>query len=511
MNIELKRELISVPKTVAEPACVQNIDLEINLPDYCTDIKRVLRCFVVPSVGSVSVTGDRMSAKGDVLIRLVYVGEGEKIDCYEQSVDLSAFCDAKDLGDNPIVCATAKTRFVNCRAASQRRFVVGASISVVFTSYKAEKNEICVGGAHDCLETKESSVEAVTECVVGEKLFDVAETVSLPQEKSSVARLIGCNGFVKNCSVKAVSGKVLLKGDLEVVVTYCADTKERPVEKISHTMPISQIIEIPGIDEKSELETKIELCALAGAAKSDSSGSDKMIEIASKLSCLVIGTKKSKTNYITDCYFTKCKCKAEYRKFDYLLPAGKIEKMKKVSCEIDLAPQTVKKTLCTFLLSSSCGVSSGEGQTLSGKGSVCCAILFVDEKDKIQYTEKNVDFDFSADASQKCEKLLCNPSLCVANLESAANGGKLTVSFDANVSASIYCVKSARILQSVATDEKSENYAPASALTVYYCSKGESVWNIAKKYNTRKKSIMEENRLSSDTIDEDKMLIIPCV
>ena len=50
-----------------------------------------------------------------------------------------------------------------------------------------------------------------------------------------------------------------------------------------------------------------------------------------------------------------------------------------------------------------------------------------------------------------------------------------------------------------------------SALTLYYPEHGDSVWNIAKKFCTSPKAIMDANNLEDDVIINKTMLIVPIV
>ena len=47
------------------------------------------------------------------------------------------------------------------------------------------------------------------------------------------------------------------------------------------------------------------------------------------------------------------------------------------------------------------------------------------------------------------------------------------------------------------------------ALTLYYASQGESMWNIAKKHNTGLELLMSENELEDAVLGSDRMLLIP--
>ena len=48
-----------------------------------------------------------------------------------------------------------------------------------------------------------------------------------------------------------------------------------------------------------------------------------------------------------------------------------------------------------------------------------------------------------------------------------------------------------------------------AALVLYYAGAGESLWEIAKQYNTGSQQICAENHLDDDVIDTAMMLLIP--
>ena len=56
-----------------------------------------------------------------------------------------------------------------------------------------------------------------------------------------------------------IQNKCLIKGELAVKTLYCADTNENELETIEHTMPISQIVEVDGIDEDCGSDIRLEV------------------------------------------------------------------------------------------------------------------------------------------------------------------------------------------------------------------------------------------------------------
>ena len=60
-------------------------------------------------------------------------------------------------------------------------------------------------------------------------------------------------------------------------------------------------------------------------------------------------------------------------------------------------------------------------------------------------------------------------------------------------------------------DDGTKKWKEANRLYLYYAAQGESVWNIAKHYNTSPHMIWEENDLEHDLLPDKKMLMIPVV
>ena len=74
----------------------------------------------------------------------------------------------------------------------------------------------------------------------------------------------------------------------------------------------------------------------------------------------------------------------------------------------------------------------------------------------------------------------------------------------------VYCMVHKNGICEIAVDETKEKPRDKScALTIYYADQGESIWDIAKKYNTSIQSVIEENALESDILQQRKMLLIP--
>ena len=511
MDFELKKEKTVIPKCSYEASAEQSLDIELNLPDYCSDIKRILKCLVIPGINSVQVAGERVSAQGEIVIRLIYVNESEKIDCYEHSADLSRYIDVKNMPDNPSIQAEAKVEYVNCRAASQRRFIVGGNVSVSFKVMCPSETEVACGVSEPTVEVKKEKIKAIGMTAIGEKTFDMSETIALADDKMPIGRIIRNDANAKIESIKSVAGKILIKGELACDILYCADSDEMKTEHLRHTMPISQIVEIANIDDEGNCSVDLSVRAVQISAKSDSSGANRLLEFAAKVSAFVVSSKENEIEYITDCYCTKYEAKAEYQNVEFLRHIQTLEKRKSVTKTVDLSGQTVKEIIDISSQKNSCTLN-GEGEKLIGKANALFNILFIDSDDKLQFAQRNVDFDFESELSEKCEKLRCDPVMSIEKVDSSRPGGdKIELKCDFSVSAQVYSAETRRVLKNIEIDESKCKPASDAALTVYYAQKGENIWEIAKRYNTKISAVKDENSLTADVTDSEMMLMIPCV
>lgn len=509
MNLELKKEELNALKCVSLAPAEQSIDLELNLPDYCSDIRRILKCMCFPSVNSVRRESGSVTASGEIVIRLVYVNSDEKLDCFEHKTELSKTAELKEAPENAVLSCECETEYINCRAASRRRISLDGSVSVLFKARCFEKTELITGIESPGAQTLRKEETAVCITADGEKCFDMSETASLPQDAEPIGKIVRSRSYGVLESAKAVSGKLLIKGDFVTEVLYLSDSSGMKLELFCHSMPISQIIEIPNLTEDDDCSVKLSVRALSLQPRADSTGSNRLLEIAAKVCALVTGTTQKSIEPVTDCYSTSCAIKADYafvgvRKKAYTFDFD--DTYKKTA---ELSGRSAKTVLDAQCLKSSCSVVPN-GEKLECRVNILAGVIFEDADSTIQYAEKDCELTIDANLHKKLSKTICEPYVTVEKVEAAPLGGeKVQFSFRLRAKFNVYSAEQKRVCVAACEDENAA-LPEHSALIICYPKKGEKIWNIAKKYGSTCKAIADENDLSGDEIEEEKMIMIPC-
>ncbi len=509
MDFELKKQKLVSDELWQEVSSQQNIETEITLPDYCGDIKRILKCVLCPGITNISLTGENASATGKVSLKLIYVNDKDKIDCYESVEDLSAHAVVKNLPESPLLCARVKINYVNCRATSQRKISVEGNIAVIFRIYNQKETELIYKAQGNGIQCRERQVTYENLICRKEKVFDLGETAKVPQGKATVGKILCVSARASLDSKKVVADKLLIKGTFYTEVLYLSESEEGKTEKLAHSMPISQIVDVPGVDENSLCSVLLNVRQINVQRKADSSFQGSLLEIAAKCSASVKCSEVKKGEAIDDCYSTSHDIEAEYTICEFTSPVHSSDEQKSVISTLDM-PSDVSSVLYIWCSDLS-GKMKGKDDKAKADCSAVLCILYIDGKGMPAYAEKNADFEISCRLKEGYEHLRCFFDIQMRDIEWKITAkDKLEVKMKTGVIYNIYSSDSLRVLKDIKAVSQKKNDDNA-ALTLYFGSKGESLWDISKKYNTTRDAIRKENAIDGDVTDKDGMLLIPYV
>ncbi len=508
MALELKKESLCFADTLCKADTQKSVDFEINLPDYCTDIKKILKCFVTPGINSHSAVGDTVKISGNVTLRLVYINEKDKVDCFESSKDFISEIKLSTIPDDACITTRVKMNYVNCRVLSQRRMTVSTNLTVGACVSALSPCNVISDITDDTVEKKVRTQKTENVIVIKEKLFDLGETADLPEDMPAVEKIINVRGYATVSNTKAVSDKMLLKGQLTAEILYICDVTTGKTALFRHTMPISQIVDLPGADEKSICRCSVEIKQLTVSAKS-AAKENRLIEVAAKVCAKVRCSELKEVTVIEDAYCKKGELKGQYAVTEFLCPVQSTARQITEKLSLSLGTDKLKEITDILPLEENCTFTREEGEAVFHLSAVL-GILYTDSDGCGAYAEKNVDFDIRETLTEKSDSLICTPIVKIKEIDyHLAGKDTADLSLNIDITADIFRSDSLRILNSAEVTEKKSSHA--AALTLYFAEEGEDLWEIAKRYSTSLDSIVKENGLKDRKKTVRRMLMIPSV
>lgn len=321
MQINVITQSVGVEETLGSCTAEQPIDADITLPDYCPDIRRVLKCLVTPRITAVQTAGDRATADGSAGVCVIYADEQGAVCCFEQTYPFSKYADLKGADENCCVNVRAYTQYANCRAVSPRRLDIHAVVSVAFCISGVKEEEIITGaeGAGIQLRCCDSRTASLVACT--ETAFPMSETVPLPDGDPAVSCVLSAQAAALAQEIKVISNKLLVKGELTVSAVCRGEGGE--IFSFGHSMPISQIINLEGIDEDCTCCVCLPVTSLEVLPKADQAGDNRLIDISARVGAGVKAYRELSFPTVTDAYSVCCDLETKSRNVDFAVIADK--------------------------------------------------------------------------------------------------------------------------------------------------------------------------------------------
>lgn len=508
MKFNQETQTIGLMENVYESTAEQSLDADINLPDYCPEIQRILKCIVTANTTSVQNNSGRVTAEANAVVRLLYVGDNGKTAAYEQSYPLQKIIESNKITPDSSVSVRINTDYANCRAVNPRRVDVRAMLTFVFKAMKKHNEQVLCRADGAGIQTLNESCCFASLTGVCEKTFSMSEVIEIGSEKLPVFQIINISATAAANEVKIISNKALIKGELTIKIYYLSE-ENNSVESIEHSMPISQIIEIDGINEKNLSGIRLSISSCDGVPKADSSGEVRLIDFNAVISAFMAVFEETDVNLITDAYSTEYELKTACKNIESLKFNDSVNTSftnKVVLESIGVSVSSVIAAWCSDIKYN----FSSKDNTCSINGTYQATVIYRDSENQIGIIQKPVDFNYSHKLKEKAERIVCHGSVAISGCSCAVTGdSRLELKTEMLVSAIILSSCNRKYLSSIEVLNENAKKDKSCALTVYFCDNGEKIWNIAKRYNTTVDAIMAENELKTDFAESGGMLLIP--
>lgn len=510
MNLNNETIKIGFCETVYESPAEQPLDADISLPDYCPEIQRILKCTVTPGITGVQNSSGRVTADVNAVVRILYAGENGKISGYEQSYPVQKFIESPKITSDSAVSVTAKTDYVNCRAVNPRRIDIRAMLGFVFKAVKKRNEEILCSSSGAGIQTQMNEVNFASLTGVCERAFNIGEVIEIPNEKNPGLQIMNVSACAVSTETKIINNKALIKGECTVKIYYISE-ENGAVDSVEHSMPISQIAELDGINENSLSTLKLNVCSCEAALKADSSGEMRLIDLNARLTAYIAAFEETPVTLICDAYSTDYEVRNTPKSIEVLNFNGKIDTSftnKIVLESIGVSVDCVLAVWCDDLRYN----FTAKDDKCAVSGTYLATVVYRDSENQAGVIQKPVDFDCSVKMNEKADRIVCHAGVQISGCSCVVTGdSRLELKTEILMSGLVFTSTVKKYIGSVEISGENEKREKNCALTIYYCEKGESLWDIARRYGTTVEAVMKENNTDSNITEKDGMLLIPGV
>ena len=489
MELKLSRQPLYINEIVLDLEVEQPIECDALLPDYCPDIVRILKCSVQPAVTSRRVSGLRVELEGTACVTIHYVSNGAGIAKGEYKVPFAKSIDLKGEPMAPIVTVDARVSYINCRAVNQRRLDIRGAIALHVQVISCREDAVITGGEGMGVQLKKERHCATR--ILGQSTREThfSEQLELSYGKAPIQNMVRQSGCVKMTECRATPGKAVVKGEVQLHVLYTATTGAW--DQMDFNLPLSAVVEVEGMDDESLCDVSMELLNLSLEPAQDNDGEYRCLQMEAVVLTMVRAHCSYEAECCTDCYSTRHQC-GFHTKTCSTQQLGSLVRDAFTYKESMPLPENVENIIDLWCEVAGCEARAETGG-VSADSRVTVAMFAKMRDGDIYYFDKPLEIQRKI----SCEGLNLSmmPRMCCQGCGYTFTAGDtIEVRCEMQLEGIVYATQKSTLVDDVAIDEKKPKTDVASpGLYLYLPDEGETMWDIAKRYNTSIDRIMEEN------------------
>lgn len=523
MNTNSKNNRLQVNERVEKISC--EISSDFILPDRYPDVKKLLWVKAKPSINSRYIQGDRLEIMGIVEYSVLFCADtegGEEIHSVHFKKEFESALTGINNGEDSEISVIPRISLANVKLANPRkvtlRSVVDSDIKicVIHEAMPKFEGDFKRGNAPKAEQLWEEKTVKRQRTFLSEPL-QISEIIEPDGHQPPIEAIVDCDAALRFWEVKPMKNSghltVSLKGDIIVNCLYKAQSEENTYRSFSRKIPHTSQIDCDEFadffatcnDGTLDAYATADITHISAVIGENSYGEKKAVDlqITADISTHLIGSEK--VSLCTDSYLVDYESECISKELDCETP-GKVI-LTSFSVGESLSREEVRlhdgiTVIDQRIELSPAAVTVERGRAhLTAEATVCC--IFSDSEKGFTSREFKVPVKFDTNVGDIGEKTAYNCELAASDLRVGLGNDRISFDFEMSLAAELYGRENKKVLDIIRITEKKAAPKKDASITLCYPVSGDTLWEIAKRYNTTRSEIEKSNT------PESKILLIP--
>lgn len=503
MVVNTSKETLCINKLINNKKEIIFVEKDMIVPDAKPDILSAICTSGIVCLYKVDLQDERLRIDGALNTYIMYLAENgeDKVRGINTSLDFSENISIPNAKEGMNYKLNVKIKSIECKVINGRKIGIKATLEVTVQVYSNEEVQI-VNNIEDDenIQILKEDLNVNSLVGVGETKIYAKETIPV-QDIDNIAEILKVNFNVGDRDVKISYNKVLTKAEAELKMMYL--TEDNRIGTVTGKIPLVGFIDIPNVAEGNICNTNYELKNII-IKPNPSEEHSINVEIEVIVNCMVYEEKQ--INLIQDMYSPCCDLKFNKKQVNTMINTRQISDTKKIREKVNVNDIQNKSLIDVDIYPN----LSSEGRMNNPNlfdGELECNFTFLDDNMAIMQKNVKIPFDYSLDSMP--ENCNSNFEMQISNQDFVIqDGGEINCNIDMEISNTLSENRSLNIIDEV---EKEDNTSDQDySVVVYIVKKGDTLWNIAKKFRTTVDFIARTNGIEdANKIQVGQKLYIP--
>lgn len=481
---------------------------EISLPDYNTDVRKILHVSAKPHPISSFASGEGIECSGEVTFEVVYL-DFEGVVCtasFSGDYSFKAKCDTESYKDSLVETTLGS---LSLRLMSPRKIAAKATLESTVTVL-----------TEDVLVTAGDALNPDLDPQI-DPIFISAHHTSMtpPAEREygcSLARFDGKTTdevHLIHLSVHPILERLeVLDGEVEINgrinVAALIRTDECPLYKLEKTLDLSEKIPLDEAFCDGEHRAVIEVVSASVATEGDESGVEMTLSVITETR--IVSDKNVELELISDMYLCDRPCECAREVFSYDECLGHFTAVEELDDKVPLSEIGAGKIREVIFADATAKVTDVEMREdcIVAKGEIKVSAIASEMKSDggVEFAPLKFSVKFEKNVNSNCQ--LDDKTL--AFVGASLNGASVIVDSDnvyikGDMSFDVHLSKrhETEILTSATVSSGNAYQKNPARIAVYYPMAGDTLYTVAKAYHTTKEKLILDNSELADVMAKD--------
>lgn len=505
-NVDVGKEKLCMNKVVGKKTDTFFIEGDVIIPDSKPDILNPISTCGNVCIYKKEVLDGKIKFDGTVMVYVMYLADSDKdmVRALNTSLDFSHIIEDKNCKSEMTTVDCIKIKSIECKVLNGRKINLKVSLEITSTIYANEETEMITKVSNiDDIQTLKENLIVNSKVGEGSTKAYAKETIVL-DNTDNLAEILKAQIYINNQDFKISYNKILAKADANVKILYLTEDNEIKMQEA--VIPIMGFIDMPNISEEHLCELNYCLSNLVIKPNSQEEHSI-YIEAEINLSCMVYENKE--VELIQDLY-SPSKC-LEFKQKEIKTTVDK--KTQKQVCNIRQKieiPEMENKKIYNVTVTPTINDSKITNGKIIYEGEIELEFLHeADNSAKIDTKNQKLNFDFTMELDNiNKDNMIQTQIETIMQDFIVLSGGTIDVKIDLMFNIAVQNTKTINVINEM--EVKEEENVPSYSMTIYFVKKGDTLWNIAKKFKSTVEDIARVNKIEDpNKIYEGEQLFIP--
>lgn len=513
--LELEKQNLRRNRLKSQTGTQVTLDDDFIVPDTMSDMAEVILDSGIIQLEPVKVQRERITVRGKLDFHVLYRKEEGGLQALGGSIPFEEAINVPDLDEKDYVSVSWQLEDLNTEMIHSRKLGIKAIVTLEAKAESLYDTEAAVDvrGEDDeiHLQVRRERIPAAAIALRRKDTYRLKQDITLPGSKPVIERMLWTEMKLAGCQAKPLDGQIHLEGTLMVFALY-EGGESGMVQWVEESIPFSGEVEMQGAAADMIPVIGLKLIHRDLEERPDYDGEMRELSVDAVIELDVRLYEEQELELLQDLYATNREIVLDTGEavFDQILTRnfGKCRVAEKVEMETDPRVLQICHSSGSVKLD---GVEVREN-VLAVDGVLEVKLLYLTDEDArpVQAATRLVPFHYEAETPGITEDSIWYLEPGLEQLTAVmAGGGQAELRGVITLDLFVLQPETRQIiLQAQVHPVDTEKMKAMPGIVGYLVQPGDSLWDVAKRFHTTEKSILEANELPGDAIKAGDCLIL---